>query len=177
MDPGTRGIGRLTLRALNRTTRPISFEFNAGVGFGGSSAPHGSSGGLALDALLGLRPGARAAGGLVVAASASGQAFGVGEASCDAIPGVPCTPESPEFWMLAMLAGWETGNGAMRLLVGPALAGSGAGPVGAAHARVDLARPVVGRLSLLASARFAYIPDYRGDAFRLGSFGVGVRMR
>lgn len=157
--------------------RPVSFEFNVGVGFGGSSAPHGSSTGLALDALLGFRPRARAAGGFVVAVAGSGQALGVAEASCDALPGVPCTPEFPEFWVLSALAGWETENGDMRFLAGPALAGSGLKPVGAMQARLDLAKPVVGHVSVLASARFAYLPKHRGDSFSLGSIGVGFRLR
>jgi hypothetical protein len=159
--------------------RPVSVEFNVGMGFGGSSAPHGSSGGLAADALLGFRPGASglAAGGFVVAVNGSGQAFGVSQASCDAVPGVPCTPEFPRFWILAALAGWETRNGGMRFLVGPALARSSSTPVGAAQARLDWAKPIVGRVAVLASARFAWVPEYQGDSFKLGSIGVGVRLR
>ena len=165
-----------TRDAASQELRPVSFEFSVGPGFGGSSFPYGPSGGASGDVLLGLRPGARAAGGFVVALSGSGQAFGVSFA-CDIVPGGSCTPEFPEFWILSALAGWETGNGAARLLIGPAVATSSSEQVGAAQARLELAKPIFSHLSVLASARFSYVPKYRDDSFRLGSIGVGFRLR
>jgi hypothetical protein len=155
---------------------PVSLEFSLGAASGGSSAPHGSSYGFSADALVGFRPGAHGTGGFVVAMSGSGEALGVHEASCDAMPGGTCTPDFPEFWMVSALAGWETGRGGARLLVGPALAISDSTSVGALRLRVDLAKPIFGRVSLLVSGRVAYIPDYGGDSFHLGSIGVGLRL-
>lgn len=170
-------ISRVSPGAAQRLS-PVSFDVNVGAGLGGSSAPHGSSAGLSADAVLGFRPRARAhaAGGFVIAVSGSGQAFGVGEVSCDALPGGTCTPEFPKFWVFSMLAGWETANGGVRFLVGPAVARSSSRGVGAMHVRLDLAKPIVNHVSLLASVRSVYIPKYRGDSFRLGAIGVGVRL-
>jgi hypothetical protein len=155
---------------------PVSFEFNVGATFGGSSTPHLVSRGFSAGALLGLRPGARAVGGFFIAVSGSGEALGV-YAACDAVPGGDCAPDFPDFWILSTLAGWETGNGGARFLVGPAVATSNSRVVGAAQARLDLAKPIFSRFSLLASGRFAYIPKYRGDSFSMGSIGVGFRLR
>ena len=161
---------------------PRSFEFGTGVGFGQSSAPHGSSRGLSVDALVGFRPATRArrreraAGGLVVGVGGTVNALGVAEA-CDIVPGGSCTPEFPEFWILSTLAGWETGRGRARILVGPAIARSSSHHVGATQVRLDLAQHVFSHVSLLASGQFDYIPKYKGDSFGLGSLGVGVRLR
>ena len=155
--------------------RPVSFELNVGAGFGRSSAEFGPSQGASVDILLGFRPG-RAAGGFVIAASGSGQAFGV-HFDCDIVPGGSCTPEFPDFWILSALVGWETGNGRARVLVGPALATSSSNQVGAAQARLELAQPVASHFALLASARFGYIPKYRDESFRLASIGIGFRLR
>src|SRR5688572_28802466 len=77
----------------------VSFDFNLGAGVVGSSAPHGRIVGLAVDGVLGLRPGAHTLGGfLVVAMSGSGQAFGVYSESCDAVPGGDCRSDLPPFW-------------------------------------------------------------------------------
>ena len=168
-------IARLSPCA-SQQLRSVSFELNVGAGFGGSSAQYGPSQGASADLLLGFRPGAHAAGGLVLAASGSGQAFGV-HFDCDVVPGGSCTPEFPDFWMLAALVGWETGNGRARVLVGPALATSSSKRVGAAQARLELAQPIFSHFALLTSARFGYVPKYRGDSFRLASIGIGFRLR
>jgi hypothetical protein len=155
-----------------------SLDVTVGAGFGASSAPHGSSGGLSADAVVGFRPRTSAAAGLVVALSGAGQAFGVHEA-CDVPPGGACTPEFPVFWMVSALAGWETANevAVARFLVGPAMAMSSSTNVGAGQVRLDLAKPISRDFSLLISGRVAYIPKYRGDSFSLASVGVGFRIR
>lgn len=115
-------------------------------------------------------------GGFVAAISTSGQALGV-HSACDVVPGGTCPPDFPAFWTLSALAGWESGNGRTRFLVGPAFARSSGKLAGAAQARVEVAMPITGHVSLLASGRFVHIPSYRGDSFNLGSIGVGLRLR
>jgi hypothetical protein len=154
----------------------VSVDVSVGAGIGGSSAPHGSKYGASADALVGFRPGAGPAGGFVVALSASGEALGVHQ-SCEVLPGGACTPDFPGFWMVSALAGWELPRGGVRFLAGPAVAISNSTAVSAARLRVDLAKPIFGRVSLLVSGRVAYIPDYGGDSFSLGSMSVGVRLR
>lgn len=159
---------------------PASVEFNAGMGFGDASTPHGSSRGLSLDALVGFHPGARrlasAMGGFVAGLGGSVNAIGVSEA-CDVVPGGSCTPEFPEFWIFSALAGWETASGRARFLIGPAVAKANSQTAGGAQVRLDLTQHVFNHVSLLASGQFNYIPNYRGDSFRLGSVGVGFRLR
>jgi hypothetical protein len=83
----------------------------------------------------------------------------------------------PVFWIISAAAGWETRGAGARFLVGPALAISSSEQVSAAQARLDLAKPLFPNVSLVVSGRFAWVPDYRGDAFRLGAVGIGFRLR
>ncbi len=155
-----------------------SFDITLGAGAGGRSGPYDSGLGWSTDALLGFRPGARAraGGGFVVGISVSGQGFN-GGVSCDAVPGYPCDPGFPGFWLVSTLAGWETGAGGVRLLLGPALARSESEFAGAAQARVELAPPISRHLSLVVSGRFTYIPTHRGESLTLGFVGLGVRLQ
>jgi hypothetical protein len=156
---------------------PITLEANIGASYGGSSGAFGPSGGFSGDALVGYRIPTNALGPFVLAISGSGQAPGVHAVSCDVVPGGSCTNGFPIFWILSALAGWETETGGARVLVGPAVAISSSHRVGAGQVRLDLARPLSTRVSLLVSGRFAYIPQYRNDVFRLAALGVGVRLR
>jgi len=155
---------------------PLSFEINAGASFGDSSVPHGPSRGLSADALLGFRLGNSESSGFVIALSGSGQTSGV-RIACDLVPGGSCTPSFPTFWMVSALVGWETQSANARVLVGPALAISDSEEVGAAQARVEIAKPVSPHFALIASGRVAYIPEHRGSSFTLGAIGVGFRLR
>lgn len=157
---------------------PTSLDVTAGAGAGSRPGPYDSGLGWSADALLGFRPGARAraGGGFILGISASGQGFN-GGISCDAVPGQPCDPGFPAFRLVSTLAGWETGTGGVRLLLGPALARSQGEFAGAAHARLDLAPPISRHLSLLASGRVTYIPRHRGESFSLGFVGLGVRLQ
>lgn len=156
---------------------PISFEANIGASYGGSSGAFGPSGGISGDALVGYRIPTNALGSFALGISGSGQVPGVHAVSCDVVPGGSCTNGFPTFWIFSALAGWETETGSARILVGPALAISSSHRVGAGQARLDLARPLSTRVSFLVSGRFAYIPQYRGDVFRLAALGVGFRLR
>jgi hypothetical protein len=167
--------GSVSPSAAQRTSRG-SFEFNVGASFGVSSAPHGSSAGVSADVLFGLRLGATPNRGFVVAASGSGTAAGV-HTACDALPGGGCAPDFPVFWILSTLVGWDIGSPDARILVGPAVAISSSRQVPAAQLRAELATSISRHWSLLASGRYVYIPDYRGDRFGLGSLGVGFRLR
>ena len=154
----------------------LSLELNAGASFGDSSVPHGPSRGLSADALLGLRLGNSQSGGFVVAMSGSGQTSGV-RIACDLVPGGSCTPNFPTFWMVSALLGWETQSANVRVLVGPALAISDSKEVGAAQARLEIAKPLSPHFALLVSGRVAYIPDHNDSSFTLGAVGVGFRLR
>ena len=154
---------------------PLSFETNVGAGFGSSSAPHGSSGGFSADALLGFRFSARAP--LVIALSGSGQAPALQDASCIILPDGTCPPDFPVFWIVSALAGLETREGGTRFLIGPAVGISSSQRVAAAQARMDFALPAAAHISFIVSGRYAYVPRYRGDSFRLGALGLGLRIR
>ena len=158
-------------------SNPISLEANIGASYGGSSGAFGPSGGFSGDALVGYRIPTNAPGPFVLGISGSGQAPGVHAVSCDVVPGGSCTNSFPTFWIFSALAGWETESGNARILVGPAVAISSSHRVGAGQLRLELARPVSTRASFLVSGRFAYIPQYRGDVFRLAALGVGFRLR
>jgi hypothetical protein len=162
--------------SASQVLRPASVEVNAGPTFGGSTGHYFTGTGLSLDALVALRPGVQRGGGFVLAVSGSAHALGV-RVECDAVPGVPCAQNFPEFWLVSALAGWQTRNGGARILIGPAVVGAESHQAGAAQARLELATPLLRQLSLLASARMAYIPSYRGEAFRLGAVGIGLRLR
>jgi hypothetical protein len=45
------------------------------------------------------------------------------------------------------------------------------------QARIDVARPLAWRISLMLAGRAVLVPDYDGDAFQLLSFGAGRRLR
>ena len=174
---GTVLLAICTLPAAAQRRTPVSVEFNVGAGFGSSSsAAYGPSRAVSADLLLGYRLRASASSGLVLALSGSTQASGV-HVVCDIVPGGSCTRNFPNFWIASGLVGWETGNGQVRILAGPALALSGSEQAGAAQARLELAKPLAGRWSLLASGRLAYLPEHGGDAFTLGAVGIGLRVR
>jgi hypothetical protein len=108
--------------------------------------------------------------------SGSGQTSGV-RIACDLVPGGSCTPNFPTFWMVSALLGWETQSANVRVLVGPALAISDSKEVGAAQARLEIAKPLSPHFALLVSGRVAYIPDHNDSSFTLGAVGVGFRLR
>jgi hypothetical protein len=69
------------------------------------------------------------------------------------------------------------GGASVRALAGPAYYHvEGAKALGL-QARVDLATMPVFRVALVASARGALMPRFRGDRLTLGALGVGVRVQ
>jgi hypothetical protein len=151
-------------------------EFNVGLSAGDASVPNGPSRGIAGDVLLGFKPG-RTPGGFVTAVSASGQTP-MASIACDLVPGGTCPIDFPGFLIVAAHAGWETEAGRARILAGPALAISESDGNGAAlQIRLELAAPLSGRLSVIGSGRFVYIPGIADRSFTLGAAGIGLRIR
>jgi hypothetical protein len=154
----------------------VFLEITGGFAAGHASVAHFGSRGLGGDILLGLHPGAARSGGLVTAIGVSGQARMM-DGACGVAPGGSCPISFPNAAMFSMQAGWETPAAGARVLVGPALVTANSRDVGAVIARADLARLLFGRLSALATVRYAYIPRLDGAAFGLVTLGVGVRVR
>lgn len=154
---------------------PISLEASLGLGEGSTAGfYHNETGAITVDLLVAARVRSLQDGGLVVAVGAGIQGSGNTELAC--MLDAPCEATFPEFSIFSASVGWESPGGGVRGLVGPAAAHAEDTAL-AWMARIDLGKRVIGRLWLLASARGFLVPDYRGDEFRLGSLGVGVRIR
>ncbi len=158
---------------------PLSFEANIGAGKGwGGDGYVGNGSGLALDALVGLRVRSLAHGGLVAGVSGAIQSAGARATVCPPNPSGTCIPGFPDVYTVSALAGWESGRGILRVMLGPAFAhASDAGNALGFQGRVDAAAPFTNRVALVASIRPTVIPNLRGSTLKLLAFGIGLRVR
>jgi hypothetical protein len=105
------------------------------------------------------------------------------DASCRLTPAGECVPEYPSLTSVGALAGWEAGRrrggggASLRAVAGPAYYHAEGAKALGLQARVDLATMPVFRVALVASARGALMPRFRGDRLTLGALGVGVRVQ
>jgi hypothetical protein len=164
----------------------VSFDATLGKGFAWTDGEYrGDRNGISIDALLALRFRPHAKGGVVAGVNAG--VHGPWAAGTDAVC-IPaskggCLPEFPTFEMVGALAGWENASTTLRAMAGAAYIQAGATDGWsdwsvAWQARLDGAFPTSGRLTVTGSLRGAYVPNYpRGDAFRLLSLAVGLRIR
>ena len=172
-----------TLLAAPRTgaqsPSPFSIEASVGRGVGWTGAEYaGSQSGIAADVLLAMRLRPAGSGALIVGLSGSAQGTGASTSDCRPASTGGCVPRFPEFYSVAPLAGWESGRGTLRALLGPTLMqASREGRALGVQGRLDLAIPLAGRIAPVVSIRPAFIPDYRGDAIGLMAFGLGLRFR
>ncbi len=158
---------------------PLSLEASMGAGKGwGGDGYRGNGSGLALDALLGLRVRSLAHGGLVAGVSGGIQAAGAHTTICPPNQSGTCTPGFPDVYTVAAFAGWESGRGIFRVMLGPAFAhASDAGNALGFQGRVDAAAPFADRVAVVASIRPTVIPDFHGSTLKLLAFGIGLRVR
>jgi hypothetical protein len=88
--------------------------------------------------------------------------------------------ENRELGTLDGLVAWRVRplrHGALLLGASGGVQGSVGGHAVGVQARVELATPPVARLALVGSARAMYLPAYRGDAYLLQAFGLGLRIQ
>ena len=141
-----------------------------------------NKGGLALDAVATshVRKFSRVA--LVVGAGVAGETlFAANDCMVSPPPAVftGCAPDFPSFSSLTALAGVEGRYSFIaRVLAGPAvLHAGGRGTAAGLQGRVDLSTPALIHVSLVASARGAWIPNFEGRSHRTRAVGVGVRFQ
>ena len=171
--------------------RPLSLDATLGGGAGVGGVEVHSRGGIALDALLGVRLRASGRSAFMAAVSAGFQgALGSGDVCFIGSRG-QCLEDFPILIPVAVLAGWEgrTGTGAspgatIRLLAGPAyvhLDGDDSagqrGNAAGAQGRVDLATPPLGPVALVASLRGNVVPRFSGQTLGSWAVGLGLRLR
>ena len=169
----------------------LSLDATVGGGYGFGGGELYTRGGVALDALIGLRIRASGRSALLAGVSAGFQgplAFGD---VCHFGSRGQCLENFPILMPVAALAGWEgrTGTGTspgatLRVLVGPSYvrfdgddrAGHRGGAAGA-QGRVDLATPPLGPVALVASLRGNVVPRFRDQTFAAWAAGLGLRLR
>jgi hypothetical protein len=158
---------------------PISLDASLGASFGTTSGIYRSSGyGIFADLTLAAQLGAESTGGVVAALSASGQGQITYEQDCVGRPDyVGCVPYFPAFATIALTAGYETRGGSLRFLAGPARVSEEGDAALGWTGRVDVAALFLWRFSAVASVRGIYVPSFRDDRFRVGSFSAGIRLR
>jgi hypothetical protein len=156
---------------------PVSVELGMGVGTGSTSGIYkANEDGVSVDALVAVRLRDVRQGGLVAAGGIGLQGAGPFYGDCPRKPDGSCLETFPQFAVASAMLGWETSSTAFRLLAGPAYVVSGDGAL-ALQARADAFLPLLGRLGIGLSGRVAVIPDYDGDAYRIFSGQVGLRVR
>ena len=156
----------------------VFVESNVGLATGKTTGEYREDvTGFAADLVLGAR--LRANSGWVLGASVSAQAPGPTSDICIPASDGRCVASFPSFVLVGIPFGYEIGSAnSARFTASPVLARprSNGWTVGF-QGRVDGAIEVLWRISVAASGRIAYIPDYGGDSFRLHAFGVGIRLR
>jgi hypothetical protein len=158
---------------------PISLDASLGASFGTTSGIYRSNGyGIFADLTLAAQFGSESTGGLVAALSASGQGQISYEDDCVTRPDYDgCVPYFPAFATIALTAGYETRGGGLRFLAGPARVSEEGDFALGLTGRVDVAAHFLWHISAISSLRGTYIPSFRDDRFRMGSFSAGFRLR
>lgn len=158
----------------------VSVEANLGAGVG-RGGEYEDRAGVALDALATIPLRAQWQGTLVAGLGVSALFPVGGTDDCVIGTGGRCIPTFPMMLPVAALIGWEPPGGVVRALAGPAFVyleqGGRADRTSGLMGRVDVASPSVLRVSAIVSLRGLVLPSYRGDLLRVGSLGVGLRVR
>ena len=160
---------------------PVSIEATLGVGAGRTRGEYRSNdSGLAGDLLVGLRLRPTARGALAAAVGVGVQGAGETDLVCLPASSGGCVPSFPEFEIAAVLVGWETASTDLRVLGGPAAVrayGDWDDIRLGLQGRVDVTRPMIGRLAVLLAGRGLVVPSYDGDSFQMISVALGLRLR
>jgi hypothetical protein len=158
-----------------------ALDVSAGV-FAGGGGTFAIRGGPAADAVLALPLGRTSAGTMV--AGLTGGISGVvpgGDLECINGPDDKCLPDYPTFTTLGAVAGIQRGFGSglsARALAGPAYYRAEDGPdVFGLQGRLDVAKPLALRVSLVGSLRGAVLPGYQDETLSFAAFGLGLRIQ
>jgi hypothetical protein len=163
----------------------LSLDVSVGGGSGFGAGEVHRAGGIALDAVIGLRLRASDRSAVMAGASVGFQGPLWSSDVCYVGTGGECLDDFPLLMPIALLAGWEaqsTRGHTIRAMAGPAYVrvdgDNNAGYTGravGAQARVDLATRPLGSVALIASARGTLLPRFRSSTLGAWSFGVGLR--
>ena len=156
---------------------PVSIEATVGLGVGDTNGDYRDNGtGVTADVSVAWRVRPSNKGGFVGGLNWAGQGTGPTSDICILRTDGTCVPRFPDFFIIGALLGWENGRENVRFLAGPARVDAGSSILGW-QARLDASVPLAWHVSVLGSARGILLPDYRGDQFRLGALGIGLRLR
>lgn len=170
-----------------QTPRVLSLDatLGGGAGIGGNEVYR--RGGIAVDALLGMRLRVAGRGALMAGLSAGFQGPVGSSDVCHFGSRGQCLDDFPSISPVAVLAGWEwrrEDGVTLRVLAGPShvrLDGDDtAGQRGRAaggQGRVDVAMPPLGPVALVASLRGNLVPAFHGQTLGTWAAGVGIRLR
>lgn len=166
--------------AQQRTYGP-SADVSVGffVGGGGGFADRG---GPALDGIITL-PVSQTPSGTLVAGVTGGISgpVRIGDLGCIGGPNGTCIPNYPTFVTVGAVAGMQRSMGSglsARALGGPAyFQDVDGGDTFGVQGRVDLAKRLVLRTSLVASVRGSLLPRYQGATLGYATFGLGLRIQ
>jgi hypothetical protein len=158
-----------------------SVDLGVGVSVGRGGGVRHHRGGLAASALFARRVRPVRPGALVAGLGATAQVVGPHGDDCLIVPGGGCAPDYPGIISLAALGGWVSSQGtravAVRVMAGPAVFHSGEGATAlGGQARLDIATPTVLHVALVAWVQGSLIPRMRGETYRTGVLGIGVRL-
>jgi len=161
-----------------QSSSPLSIDVTLGGGSASGSAYH-RRGGPSGDAFLALRTRDWSAGSLVIGANIGVQGPFGGADDCVIAPHGDCLPDVPVFSWLGGAMGWEggrPGGSTFRIMAGPAFFRADEGSALAIQGRLVLSSPPLARISLVASARGAVLPNFRSDVLSVWSVGLGFRI-
>ena len=164
------------VRAQLGDTPALDVNVGAGTSWGGNRH-YTERGAVAGEVTLAWRT--RPEHARVYALSIGGQAAPATGDTCLIQPGsTGCAPQFPGVSHIALLTGVQQGtsHGAARLLFGPAFyGGAGSSGVGG-QAQIDAAVGFT-HLQLVAAVRGSLLRRFKDETFRLGSFGLGLRIQ
>ncbi len=159
-------------------TRALSLDVNVGLESVRTSGEYRNpQQGSAVDALLALRLGTARRGAIITGVGAGTPWAWSSTDICLPASTGGCIPTYPQFLRLGALVGWENQSTTFRAMGGPAHVTADGKATFGFQARLDGAVPIAQRFALAASVRGTMVPNYRGDAFQVYSFGVGIRLR
>ncbi len=165
--------------AQTQAGRRVTFDATVGKGVGRTDGLYRDNrNGFSADAMLAVRIRSLPRGSLVAGVNGSAHGSGAYDTICLPAPDGSCIPAFPNFEMVGALLGWQDDNGYLRATAGPAyVQAEWDGWSVAWQGRADLSAPFASHFGAVLSLRATMIPNYpRGDAFRLFSLGLGLRI-
>jgi hypothetical protein len=156
-----------------------SADVSAGVFVGAGGTFH-QRGGPAVDVSVAVPFGRTRLGTLVAGATGGISGPLVMTDICRLGPNDTCMPSYPVFLTVGAVAGVQRAIGggfSARALAGPTYFRSEDDHTFGLQGRLDVARPVVFRIAVVASVRGSLLPRYQGETLSFATFGVGLRIQ